>query len=91
MSGVIFLFIQNPNTFIAFFFLANSVMSCVSYMNNDSLVVIVGVVLRRLDTPSDMSAADMPTCRPRDVRHVGDMSNVLTCPRQHWKTSVLMR
>jgi hypothetical protein len=44
------------------FFLENSVMAFVSYMNNDiCLVGIVVVMFFRLDTPSDMSAADTPT------------------------------
>jgi hypothetical protein len=55
------------------------------------LVRIVSIVLCRLDPQSDMSAANMPTCRQHVVRCVGDMSNVMTCPKQHQKTSVPMR
>ena len=40
--------------------------------------------------PYNMSAVHMPTCRQCVMRCVGDMSNVVTCPRGHRKTSVPM-
>jgi hypothetical protein len=49
------------------------------------LVGIVGIMSCWLNAPDDMSATDMPTCQQHVMRRVGNMSNVMTCPRWHRK------
>ena len=55
------------------------------------LVANVSIVSCWLDLPYDMSAAYMPTCLRHVMRHVGKMSNAVTCPRWYQKASVPMR